>query len=69
MRAMSRFEPGLFSISRNPIVRTLTGLSAVRRTGEGMTVTISIPCASFSSSISMNGVPAETMYSEVSALR
>lgn len=33
MRAMSRFEPGLFSISRNPIVRTLT--RTFRRAADG----------------------------------
>ena len=65
MRDTSRFEPGLFSISRRPITFKLTGLSAVTRNGDGRTVTASSCAASSSSSTSIKGVAAETMYSGV----
>ena len=68
MRETSRFDPGLFSISRTPMTFRLTGLSAVARNGAGRTVTASTCVASSSSSISRNGVAAETMYSGVSRL-
>lgn len=60
MREMSRFEPGLFSISRTPMTFSPTGLSTVARKGEGRTVTASTCVASSSSSISTKGVAAET---------
>ena len=68
MREMSRFDPGLFSISRMPMTFSPTGLSTVARNGEGRTVTASTRVASSSSSISTKGVAAETRYSDVSRL-
>ena len=68
MRDTSRLAPGLFSISRRPITCNPTGLSAVARNGEGTTVTASSCVASSSSSISIKGVAADTMYSGVTTL-
>ena len=68
MRDTSRFEPGLFSISCKPITFRLTGLSTVARNGDGRTVTASSRSASSSSSTSMKGVAADTIYSGVVTL-
>ena len=65
MRETSRLAPGLFSISCKPMIRMLTGLSILRRKGEGTTTTVFSRLASSSISISMNGVEAETIYSGV----
>lgn len=69
MREMSRFEPGLFSISRTPMTYIATGLSTVRRKGDGVTVTASMAPGSSSSSTSTKGVAAETRYSDVRKVR
>ena len=47
------------------MIRMLTGLSILRRKGEGTTTTVFSRLASSSISISMNGVEAETIYSGV----
>ena len=65
MRETSRLAPGLFSISCKPMIRMLTGLSILRRKGEGTTTTVFSRLVSSSISISMNGVEAETIYSGV----
>ena len=66
MREMSRLAPGIFSMSCTPMTKRLTGLSVVRLRGEGLTVTSPSICASSSSSTSMKGVRADTIYSAVS---
>ena len=62
---MSRLAPGLFSISCNPMMRRLTGLSKSRRKGEAVTVTPASSVRFSSISIEMFRSLVDKIYSGV----